>query len=413
MPLTDAEIRALKPRGKPYKVADEKGLYLQVTAKGAKLWRFKYRVPGPTKLAEKLLALGAYPDVSLSIARKGRDAAREIIRAGGDPAAEKRRDKVRRAENAAQTFDAVAAEFITKRKREGMAETTVKKAELFRAALKPSIGSEPVGAVDPHVLLAALKKIEARGRHETANRVRSFASRVFRYAVATARASADPAALLSGGLTAPKTKHYAAILDPVKLGELLRAIDGFSGSPVTHLALQIAPHVYVRPGELRHSRWEEIDLDQAVWRIPANRMKARRPHTVPLSAQVIALFRQLCELTGGRPGDYAFPSIRTRARPMSENTLNAAFRRLGYSKDEVTAHGLRASASTLLNESGKWNPDAIERALAHGDSDAVRGAYARGQFWDERVRMATWWSDHLDALRKGADVVPIKRAAKA
>jgi len=405
MALTDVAIRALKPRDRPYKAADAKGLYLQVTPAGGKLWRLKYRVLG----REKLLSLGAYPDVGLSEARKARDAAREMIAAGGDPAAQKRKDKVRALEGAGHTFDVVAGEYIEKKKREGAAEATTRKAEWFRSMLKPWIGREPIAGVDPQMLLEALLKIEARGHHETAIRARSFASRVFRYAVAGTRASSDPAALLSGALTAPKPKHHAAILDPVKLGELLRAIDGLSGSPVTKLALQIAPHVFVRPGELRHADWSEIDLDEAIWRIPASRMKARRPHAVPLSTQVVSLFRELREITG--PRGYVFPSIRTRARPMSENTLNAAFRRLGYGKDEVTAHGLRASASTLLNESGRWNPDAIERALAHGDSDIVRGAYARGQFWDERVKMAQWWSDHLDKLRKGAEVVPIGRKA--
>lgn len=407
MPLSDRAIKALKPRSKPYKAADERGLYLQVTPAGGKLWRFKYRHIGK----EKLLAIGSYPDIGLAAARKARDSARELIAAGGDPAAEKRKDKFRRVEEAAQTFDAVAGEFITKRMRGGMTKSTADKAEWFRSLLRSAIGAHPVGRIDAQMLLTALQKIEARGHHETASRVRSFASRVFRYAVATARSSSDPAALLTGALTAPKVTHRAAILDPIKLGELLRAVDGFSGHPVTRLALQIAPHVFVRPGELRHAVWAEFDLaEEQVWRIPATRMKGRRAHAVPLSRQVVALFLELRELTG--PAGFLFPSIRTTARPMSENTVNAAFRRLGYGTDEITAHGLRATASTLLNESGKWNPDAIERALAHGDSDAVRGAYARGQFWDERVKMMQWWSDHLDMLRKGGEVVPLKRKAK-
>lgn len=406
MSLTDFAIRALKPQAKPYKAADAKGLYLQITPAGGKLWRLKYRTLGK----EKLLALGCYPEVSLNAARKARDTARELIAAGRDPAAEKKRDKARSMEDAAQTFDSVAGEFIAKREREGMTETTAVKAQWFRSLLRPAIGSQPVSKVDPHMLLSALQRIELRGHHETATRARSFASRVFRYAVATARASADPAALLTGALTAPKVKHHAAILDPVKLGELLRAIDGFSGGPVTRLALQISPHVFVRPGELRHANWAEFELDSGIWRIPASRMKARRPHAVPLSRQVLALFRELLEITG--PTGYVFPSIRTRLRPMSENTVNAAFRRLGYGTDEITAHGLRATASTLLNESGRWNPDAIERALAHGHSDVVRGAYHRGEHWPERIKMAQWWSDHLDTLRKGAEIVPISRKAK-
>ena len=221
--------------------------------------------------------------------------------------------------------------------------------------------------------------------------------------MATGRAKADPAALLKGALISPKARYYAAILDPAKLGELLRAIDDFSGSPITRFALQLAPHVFVRPGELRHAEWNEIDLGEAVWRIPAGKMKARREHSVPLSRQVIALFRDLRALTG--PKGVVFPALHTTRRPMSENTVNAAFRRMGFDKDEVTAHGLRSTASTLLNESGLWNPDAIERALAHGFSDAVRGAYHRGQHWEERVRMAQWWSDFLDELKMGAEVV--------
>lgn len=366
MALTDTAIRALKPRDKAYKVADAKGLHLQVTPAGGKLWRVKYRVHGK----EKLLSLGPYPEISLTDARKARDAARQLIVSGGDPAAKKQRDKVLAGEQAAQSFEAVAKEYIAKMEREArVTPETVTKTRWLLSLLSPTVGDEPISQVEPQLLLAALKKIERRGRYETARRARSFASRVFRYAVATARASADPAAMLIGALDAPKAKNYAAILDPLKLSELLRAIDGFSGSPVTQLALMIAPQVFVRPGELRHADWSEIDLDEGIWRIPAGRMKARRPHAVPLSPQVIALFRDLRELTG--PVGYVFPSIRTASRPMSENTLNAAFRRLGYGTDEITAHGLRATASTLLNESGKWNPDAIERALSHGHSDAV------------------------------------------
>jgi integrase len=403
MALTDVSIRALKPREKPYKAADGKGLYLYVTPAGGKLWRFKFRAHGK----EKLLSLGAYPDLGLAAAREARDKARSLIVTGRDPAVEKRRAKARGIEEGVHTFDSVAGEFIEKRQREGMAASTVSKAEWFRTLLKPAIGREPVGQVDPQMLLAALKRFEGRGNYETASRARSFASRVFRYAVATGRATADPAALLSGALTARKATNFAAILDPIKFGGFLRAIEDFSGSPAIKLALQIAPHVFVRPGELRHAVWAEINFDEKIWRIPANRMKARRPHGVPLSRQVLAYLRELNQITG--PAGYLFPSIRTRARPMSENTLNACFRRLGYGPDEVTAHGLRATASTLLNESNLWNPDAIERALAHGDSDAVRGFYHRGEHWPERVKMAQWWSDYLDTLRSGAQILQLKQ----
>jgi integrase len=246
--------------------------------------------------------------------------------------------------------------------------------------------------------------MEAKGRHETVNKCKAFAGRVFRYGVATARCNADPASLIGDALIKPKVKHLAAILDPEAVGAMLRAIEGYTGSQITYYALKIAPHVFVRPGELRHAEWSEFDLEKAIWRIPAAKMKLRRPHAVPLTKQVLGYLDELAELTG-REG-YVFPSVRTSRRPMSENTLNAAFRRMGFSGDEITAHGLRATASTLLNESSKWNPDAIERALAHGDSDAVRGSYHRGTHWDERVKMADWWSDHLDMLRTGAEILP-------
>lgn len=209
----------------------------------------------------------------------------------------------------------------------------------------------------------------------------------------------------------PKARHYAAILEPKKLGELLCAIDEFECSPIVKFALQIAPHVYVRPGELRHAEWKEFDFDKAVWTIPAGKMKARRIHVVPLSRQVVDLLLQLREWSDNK--GYVFPALYSPARPMSENTINASFRRMGFSKEEVTAHGLRSTASTMLNESGKWHPDAIERALAHGDSNAVRGAYNRGNYWDERVRMAQWWSDHLDQMREGGKVIPMKRNSKS
>ena len=306
---------------------------------------------------------------------------------------ERKRDKASARVSADDSFDRLAAEYVAKMEKEDRAPTTLAKARWFALLLKPAIGAMPVSEVDPQMLLAALKKLEGRGNYETAKKARSFASRVFRYAVATGRAKVDPAALLSGALIAPKAKHYAAILDPIALGGLLRAIGSYTGSLVTKLALQIAPHVFVRPGELRHAEWSELNLIEGIWAIPAGRMKARRPHSVPLSRQVIELFKELHKITG--PSGYVFPALYSPRRPMSENTLNVAFRRMGFDKDEVTAHGLRATASTLLNESGLWSPDAIERALAHGFSDAVRGAYHRGSHWPERVKMAQWWSDHL------------------
>lgn len=269
---------------------------------------------------------------------------------------------------------------------EGRAEGTLLKARWFLDLLKPAIGSMPISDVDPQMMLAPLKKLEARGNRETSNKCRSFASRVFRYGAATGRCATDPTAILKGALLTPQARHYAAILEPEKLGELLRGIDGFECYPVTRLALKIALHIFVRPGEMRHGDWDEIDLDKAIWTIPAGKMKARRTHAGPLSRQVLELFKELKEVSGGT--GFMFPAFHTRLRPMSENTINAAFRRMGFSKDEMTAHGFRSTASTMLSESGLWHPDAIERALAHGDSNAIRGTYNRGQYWDERVRIA-------------------------
>ncbi|MCA1748625.1 MAG: integrase arm-type DNA-binding domain-containing protein [Sphingomonadales bacterium] len=400
-------MRALQPIDRSLRKADGKGLYIEVMPGGSKLWRQKYRFAGK----EKRLALGAYPEVTLAEARQRRDSVRRQIEEGIDPLVARKREKAMAKVSAEDSFERTAAEYIDKMEKEGRAEATLKKARWFADLLRPAIGSMPVSEVDPQLLLAALRKLEAKGNYETAKKTRSFASRVFRYAVATGRAKADPAHMLKGALVTPKARHYAAILEPGKLGELLRAIDDFDGQPVTKFALRIAPHVFVRPGELRHADWSEIDLGEAVWRIPAGRMKARRDHAVPLSRQMAKLFQELRALTG--PNGFVFPAFHTKRRPLSENTLNAAFRRMGFGKDEVTAHGFRATASTLLNESGNWNPDAIERALAHGFSDAVRGTYHRGQHWEERVRMAQWWSDYLDQLRTGGAVLSLPKSTPA
>lgn len=390
MALSDRQVRALQPGEKPYKVADASGLYVQVRPTGSKLWRLKYRFAGK----EKQLALGAYPEVSLAEARKRRDAARMEIAAGVDPSLERRHKKMAARVGARNTFEAIADEYIAKMRREGRADATLRKANWFLELLKPGLGHLPIAQITPQLLLEALRRLERRGNHETAKKCRSFASRVFRYAVQTGRAESDPTHLLQGALISPKVKHYAAILEPEKLGELLRAIDAYGGYPSTRLALQIAPHVFLRPGELRQAEWVEIDLDKKIWEIPAERMKARRTHRFPLSKQVTRLLEEAQKHSGDQ--GYVFPAFCTSKRPLSENTMNAAFRSMGFGKDEVTAHGLRSTASTLLNESGQWNPDAIERALAHADRDQVRGAYHRATYWDERVKMAQWWSNYLD-----------------
>lgn len=394
MALNDTQIKALKAKERSYKVSDEKGLYLQVTPAGGKLWRLKYRIDGK----EKKLAIGPYPEIGLADARLARDEARAKIVRGHDPAFQKQKDKLQRKLGAAETFSALAEEYIQQKMiGDGRAKGTVEKARWFLSLLSPSIGSHPIASIDTVTLLAALNKLTAKGVHETAKKTLSFANRVFQYAVHTGRCEKNPAEQLKGALASPPVKHRAAIIDKKALGGILRAIDDYEGQYTTRLALQIAPHVHVRPGELRQAEWSEFDFDKAEWRIPAHRTKQRRPHAAPLSRQVLEYLTELQIVTGG--GKYLFPSVRTVRRPISDNTFNAAFRRMGYEKEEITAHGWRTTFSSLANESGKWNPDAIERALAHGDSDSVRGAYHRATYWDERVKMAQWWSDYLDELK--------------
>ncbi|BDI59538.1 tyrosine-type recombinase/integrase [Qipengyuania nanhaisediminis] len=407
MALTDLQLKQAAPRTRDWKLSDGGGLYILVRPNGSKLWRMKYRLHGK----EKKLSFGRYPEVGLKEARLMRDEARVEIGRGGDPARRRREEKIAAIIRQGDTFEAVAHEYIAKREAEGLAMATLVKSNWLAKVLSKSIGHRPIAEITPHEMLAVLKRHEREGNYEKAKRLRSFASRVFRYAVSTLRAEHDPCAPLKGALISPKPKHYAAITDPAELGGLLRAIDKYEGNHTTLFALQIAPHVFVRPGELRHAEWEEIDFDAAVWRIPAGKMKSRRQHAVPLSRQVLEKLMQLRGLNG--ESRYVFRSLTSRDRPMSENTVNAALRRMGYSGDEMTAHGLRATASTLLNESGLWSHDAIERALAHQDQNVVRGIYHRGQHWDERVRMAQWWSDYLDQLRECGELNELSRAAIA
>lgn len=416
MALANTAIRNAKPKAKPYKLTDEKGLLLLVQPSGGMLWRFKFRIDGRDgagnpKKVEKKLSLGTYPEVSLKDARDLRDDARALLAKGIDPAEKKRRDIHTAKVSAANSFSSVAQSYIDKCKREGRAEATTTKQEWLLKLLERGIGQRPVSEIEPFEMLEAVRKYESTGRTEAAHRALQFSSQVFRFAIANQLAATDPTRDLRGALTSHKAKHHAAILEPKKAGELLRAIDGYEGSPVTKFALRLSALVFVRPGELRQAEWAEIDMEAAVWRIPGDKMKGRLEHVVPLATQSLALLDQLRGLTGD--GRYVFPSIRTYARPMSENTVNGALRRLGYTGDEMTAHGFRAMASTLLNESGKWSADAIERALAHKDKDAVRAAYHRGAHWQERVEMAQWWADHLDTLRTGASVLPFPPAKSA
>lgn len=396
MPLTDAMIRQAKPREREWKLNDAHGLYLAIRPNGSRLWRLKFRVDG----REQKLSFGPYPLISLQEARALRDEARLELYRGGNPARRRREARIAARLRASDRFEDVAQEYIDKCMAEGQAPATTAKARWFLDLLRPALGKTPMAEIEPYDVLQVLKKLERAGTLETARRVRSFASRVFRYGIATLRARTDPAIVLRGAITAPIIRHYAAILEPEALGGLLRAIDSYRGCIGTWLALRIAPHVFVRPGELRYAIWPELNLEEAVWRIPADRMKMRRPHAVPLSRQVVAMLKELGARTDRR--GFVFPSLGGDRRPISENTLNGALRRMGYSRDEMTAHGLRSTASTLLNESGLWSSDAIERALAHRDTDITRGIYHRGLHWSERVAMAQWWSDYLDALRSGA-----------
>ena len=404
--LSVVQIRALKPAQRPFKVFDSDGLYLLVQPSGALLWRFRYRCCG----IERKLSLGSFPDITLQQARRKRDEAKAELEDGIDPVEEKRQRRLK-AELAAQTtFELVAQEYIQKMEREGRSPATIKKARWFLELLS-GIAKRPIASVTPHELLDVLKRVERRGHHETAVRLRAFAGRVFRYGFATLRTEKNPADILRGALTVPRVKHHAAIVEPKKVGELLRAIEDYKGRPETLYALRLAPHVFLRPGELRQAKWGEIDFADKVWRVPAERMKMKQPHAVPLSRQVLFILQDLRSLA--RSSEFLFPALHTTLRPLSDNTLNVALRRLGFSQDEMTSHGFRALASTLLNESGLWHPDAIERALAHGERDRVRAAYHRGAHWAERVRMAQWWSDYLDQLRVGGKVIKGKFRRRA
>lgn len=412
MPLSDVAIRAAKPAATVQKLSDGGGLQLWLMPNGAKLWRLAYRFAGK----QKKLAIGPYPAIGLSEARAKRQEAKAHLIAGRDPSIQKQADKAQALEVQGQTFAKVAAELLDKKRREGKAVNTLSKLEWLHGLANAAIGGRPVAEVTAAEVLAALRKVEGKGRLETAKRLRAIIGEVFRYAIATARAENDPTFALRGALSAPVVKHRAAITDPVQLGGLMRAIGGFQGQPSTNAALKLMAYLFPRPGELRMAEWREFDLDKAVWTIPAARAKMRREHRVPLPPQALAILKELQAITGA--GRLAFPGYgisggqgrKVEQRPISENTLNGALRRMGFAQDEMSSHGFRAAASTLLNESGKFSADAIERALAHQDPDAVRRAYARGEHWQERVAMAQWWADQLDAWRDGAKVVPLARA---
>ncbi len=400
MPLTDTTLRNAKPKEVLYKLFDGGGLHLLVHPNGGRYWRMDYRSNGK----RGTLALGVYPTVSLAEARAKRDKVKKQIAAGINPGAQRKLDRLASTISSKNTFRAVAEEWLAKRTREGRAEVTLSKSKWLLALAYPVLGNRPITEIGPPELLNMLRRVEARGRYETARRLRSTCGQVFRYAIATGLAERDPSADLRGALTVPIVKHRPAITEPKVIGAMLRAIDGYDGHAVTLAALRLAPLVFVRPGELRSAEWSEIDFDGAEWKIPAGKMKMRRPHRVPLSRQALAILRDLQSLTGG--GQFLFPSLRSSLRPMSENTLNGALRRLGYSKDEATTHGFRATAAVCLNEMSRWNPDAIERQLAHQESNAVRRAYTHAaEYWSERCEMMQVWADQLDLWREGAEII--------
>jgi integrase len=401
MPLTDTAIRAAKPADTPRKLADEKGLYLLLQPTGGKLWRFDYRFEGK----RKTLALGSYPDISLKAARERLTDARTLRADGVDPSINRKALKAAKATSAGNSFEVVAREWFAKFKpkwTDGHSEKIIARLE---RDIFPWVGNRPISDLKAPEILACLRRVEQRGAVETAHRALQNCGQVFRYAIATGRAERDVAADLRGALPPVKQTHRAAITEPKAIGELMRAIDGYSGSLVTVCAMKLAPLVFLRPGELRQAQWSEIDLDRAEWNIPAERMKMREPHLVPLSTQAVAILREIQAVTGD--GTYLFPSPRTRTRPMSNNAILSALRRMGYAKEEMSGHGFRAMARTILDEVLGVRPDLIEHQLAHAVKDPNGRAYNRTAHLPERRKMMQQWADYLDKLKEGAKVIPL------
>jgi integrase len=396
MPLSDTKVRTAKAGPKPKKLSDGGGLYLHVTPTGSKLWRLAYRSSGK----QRTLALGIYPTVSLEKARAGRAAAKKNLQDGLDPNLQKKLHRRQHRLAGKNTFDAVTEEWIDKLVRERRADITISKKRWLVRLASPAIGPLPMASLSSADILEVLRPIEKKGQLETANRLKSTIGAIFRFAIATGIVSNDPTVALRGALAAPQVRNRAAITTASELGALLRAIDAFRGQVTTRYGLQLLALLFPRPGELRAAEWSEIDFDKAIWKLPATRTKMKREHRVPLAPAALNIFRELFEITGNGGVGLVFPSLTSSQRPMSENTLNAALRRLGYAKEEMTSHGFRATASTLLNESGQWSPDAIERQLGHVESNAVRRAYLRADYWEERVRMMNWWANSLSDWKK-------------
>lgn len=390
--LTDTKLRSLKPKAKLYRLADANGLCFEVRPTGSKFWRYRYRYAGKATMA----ALGEYPSMGLAEARAARDKARSQLKSGANPTFVAQADRAAATDRAQCTFEAVGRELITKRAKEGLSPGSVTR--LLRLLEKDlsGIGGFPVDDVSAPVLLVALRKLEGRGVIETAHRARVLAGQIFRYAIATGRSKTNPAADLVGALEQRQPKHFASIIEPVKVAVLLRSIDGYEGSPVVVAALKLAPLVFVRPGELRTARWAEINLDTAEWRHVAT--KTGTPHIVPLATQAVALLKELYPIS--KRSEYVFPSIRTASRPMSENTINVALRALGYDSETMTGHGFRAMARTILDEVLGFRPDFIEHQLAHAVRDPNGRAYNRTAHLVERKKMMQSWADYLDELKR-------------
>jgi integrase len=404
MPLTDMKVLKAKSQGKQVTLFDGGGLFLLVTPSGGKLWRFKYRFDGK----EKLLALGPYPEISLAEARTKREEARTQIEHGIDPGAVRKAQK--EADTAeTETFEVIAREWYLKFSpawAPSHAETNMAR---LKRDLFPWIGSRPIKDIKAPELLTCLRRVESRGALEVARRLRALCGQIFRYGTATGRCERDCAADLKGALPQSAEKHHAAITDPKEVAPLLRAIDGYQGGFVVKCALRLAPMFFVRPGELRNAEWAEIDLDEGAWNIPAEKMKMKQPHIVPLCVQAVTILTELKQLTGA--SKYVFPSLRSFARPMSNNTVNAALRRMGFDKDTMTGHGFRATARTILDEVLQVRPDYIEHQLAHAVRDPNGRAYNRTAHLEGRREMMQQWADYLDGLKQGAQVLPLHRKA--
>lgn len=399
MPLTDAQVRTTKPIDKPVKMADGGGLFLFVTPAGGKYWRMKYRYNGK----EKLLALGVYPEISLSEARLKRDEAKQQLTNGSDPVQVKRAQKAASTERSANSYEVICREWLAAKRQvieEGQYLKTLARQE---NDVFPWLGVRPIAEITAPEILAVLRRVDQRGARYTAHRVRSEISQCLRYAIATGRAERDPCPDLKGAIPAPKTEHMPALTNPADVGELLRAIDGFKGTYPVRCALLLAPLLFVRPGELRKAQWSDFDLDRAEWRYIVT--KTKTPHLVPLARQAVAILRDLRPLTGS--GKYVFPG-RDPQKPMSEAAVNAALRRMGYdTKKELTGHGFRAMARTILHEELHQKPEVIEHQLAHSVADTLGTAYNRTKFIQARREMMQLWADYLDKLKAGADVVDL------